>query len=583
MKRVIARAAAIVICTVIVICTLPIAITGCSERRDYVHVRTWNTEAAPDLYPEVTDESLSSSHLADRPSFGISFSGGGTRSATATLGALRALDTLGWIDQARYIAANSGGTWVTVPYTYLSGSFTDEEFLGEYLSPDEIRDETLKSEGSEQSMAAHIYRARLVDLNNPSRLLVPKDLDEAYANLVGKIFLEPYQLHDREKFFTLDKNSLARILEGNPKLRESDFYIVERPRPFLIVVGTLLARQRDAPVEERYLFEVTPLYAGTRQLSSVTVEGDRMRKRWIGGGYVEPFGYDSYTPEEPPKDGRWRVRLKGRKRAGDLPTNVRYRFTLSDAIGMSSAAPLVRLTDMKFPNILFPEFRHWSVARADGSSIVEAKELQHGDGGDIDNLAVLPLLARGVKNILVFVNTSKPFSPPEAAPCESTTTDTMVDDVVSLFKPTEKLPFNTVFANGEMELDNLCQAFRERRAAKAPLVHCQSYAVKENERQSVRPYRPNLCWVYLDRVESWIRAIPEADEGSLTGRLTAEDVKARGKFDSFPHYRTFAEHKAVIDLDRERVHALSNLTAWTVFESADYIASHFSGVTLQVD
>lgn len=42
--------------------------------------------------------------------------------------------------------------------------------------------------------------------------------------------------------------------------------------------------------------------------------------------------------------------------------------------------------------------------------------------------------------------------------------------------------------------------------------------------------------------------------------------------DTFPHYGTFAEQGLlVIDLDRERVRALSNLAAWTVFRSAEYI------------
>ena len=50
-----------------------------------------------------------------------------------------------------------------------------------------------------------------------------------------------------------------------------------------------------------------------------------------------------------------------------------------------------------------------------------------------------------------------------------------------------------------------------------------------------------------------------------------------GAFGNFPHYHTFAEQGvSLIDLNRERVIALSNLTAWTMLESADYIAENLA-------
>ena len=74
-----------------------------------VAVRTWITDTnsgAP--LPEMADAELAVPWLKDRASFGIAFSGGGIRSASAPLGQLRALHSLGWLDRARYISANSG-------------------------------------------------------------------------------------------------------------------------------------------------------------------------------------------------------------------------------------------------------------------------------------------------------------------------------------------------------------------------------------------------------------------------------------------------------------------------------------------
>ncbi|MCP4300045.1 MAG: hypothetical protein GY783_05640, partial [Gammaproteobacteria bacterium] len=81
--------------------------------------------------------------LEDRASFGIAFTGGGTRSASATLGELRALNDLGWLDRARYISSNSGGSWVTVPYTYLPQAIGDDRFLGEPIPPSQLSDANL--------------------------------------------------------------------------------------------------------------------------------------------------------------------------------------------------------------------------------------------------------------------------------------------------------------------------------------------------------------------------------------------------------------------------------------------------------
>ena len=128
-----------------------------------------------------------------------------------------------------------------------------------------------------------------------------------------------------------------------------------------------------------------------------------------------------------------------------------------------------------------------------------------------------------------------------------------------------------------MELDKLIGAFREKQDQGEPLVYCQTFRVRDNTRQSVESYDPNICWVYLERVADWINQITQP------ARLAEELRSGQGTFDNFPHYRTFGEQgPLLIDLDRERVHAMSNLTAWTVFEAAEYIAEHLSSADLDV-
>lgn len=82
-------------------------------------VKTWATPYAANAFPEVSDVDRKVGHLDKRDSFGIAFSGGGTRAASAALGQLRALTTLGWMKQVKYVSAVSGGSWTVVPYIYL--------------------------------------------------------------------------------------------------------------------------------------------------------------------------------------------------------------------------------------------------------------------------------------------------------------------------------------------------------------------------------------------------------------------------------------------------------------------------------
>lgn len=550
-------------------------------RFDSVNIRTWTTKENPHSFPELSDPSVAVPWLENRPSFGIAFSGGGTRSAAATLGQLRALKTLGWLDQARYITANSGGAWTSVPYIFLPTQFDEARFLGPYIPPTEISDEKLRAKDDEQSMEGAIFNAKVVDPEDPERLWSLLKGDEGYANFVGEVFLKRFGLQNKERFFSSHDAALRAILQGNPDLQVEDFYLTRENCPFLIVVGTLLT-----PSNEGFLIETTPLYIGVRNEFEVAADKkDDSERIVIGGGYLESFGYDSYEPEQSESTaGRWHVRLKGDWRRLDRATNKRYRFTLSDVIGMSSAAPHITLAKRRIPDTVFPEFRHWAIDRQRVSNDTrlrsKAKELKHGDGGDIDNLALLPLLARWVENILVFINTRQAFS--VNSNCDKVTTDILVDDLISLFRPTGKLKDNVVFADGEAQLARLCREFAQRKQAGEPLVYCQRYVIKANQRQGIEggDYAPLICWVYLDRTQQWIDKISDDHAGKHTAALKS----GRGDFMQFPHYKTFGEHAPqVIDLDRERVRALSNLAAWTVFERASYIAEKLVGASLSAD
>jgi hypothetical protein len=545
------------------------------ESIDRVTVRTWVVDTNnPAPLPEIGDAELAVPWLGDRASFGVAFSGGGTRSASATLGQLRALDDLGWLDKARYISSNSGGTWVTVPYTWLPEAIDEQTFLGDYIPPGDLTDANLHPPAMHpQSLGWAIHNANTFDeLHEIGRG------DEAYSDVVGSIFLEPFGLHDHTKFFTFHRSALDSVLTANPGLRARDFQVVERERPYLVVTGVMIGQQMSDDPEEYYPVDMTPLYTGIRGRFELDKDGETVV---VGGGYVESFGYDSYEPLRRARDGRYTVRLTGALLRGDKPYGDRYNFTLSDVMGASSAAPLITLSRYKIVNILFPEFRHWPVDRraieqSDDRVRRKADEFQHGDGADMDNVALTPLLVRKVENIIVFINTEDAFEKP-ASGCGAVTEEDVNDDIISFFHPTGVLIHNVVF-DDDTGLEAICNGFAQKQAAGEPLVHCQPYDVIANERHGISPYRPSICWVYLNRAQNWVDQL-ELSAGDLVNDLHA----GQGSFENFPHYLTFAEQGgSLIDLNRERVVALTNFAAWMVFESAEYMSGNLDGAELPV-
>ena len=293
-------------------------------------VRTWKSPSGGEGYPEMGDQEFA--YLKQR-SFSVAFSGGGTRSATATWGQLRGLHHLGWLDNARYISAISGGAWVAVPYTFLRSDLcgpdrpcpeknekeirrraqleakrqcapewpvgstpsADDRFLQPYRSPGELTDCDLGARYvSPLSLARDLSSAKLFRLYL-SRLSARGD--ETYSRAIGKRFLQsagqyncqgnecpPGISHPKHSYVAGHGEQVAAMLRRSPsngiRLRATDFVIPRKHRPFLIVGSTLLDAKTFVRGDWRlFPVEMTPLYVGTPQaLETAFRQADR---RWI--------------------------------------------------------------------------------------------------------------------------------------------------------------------------------------------------------------------------------------------------------------------------------------------------------------
>ena len=76
-----------------------------------------------------TSEGLDITKVSGRPrtlgKVGLALSGGGSRAASVSMGAVRALWHLGLMQHIRAISCVSGGSWFSVPFTFLPEGFDD--------------------------------------------------------------------------------------------------------------------------------------------------------------------------------------------------------------------------------------------------------------------------------------------------------------------------------------------------------------------------------------------------------------------------------------------------------------------------
>ncbi|MEH6475977.1 MAG: hypothetical protein V7727_09825 [Sneathiella sp.] len=526
--------------------------------------------------------------LDQNDTFGLAFTGGGTRAATMALGQLRALHELGWMKKVQYISAVSGGAWTVVPYSFLPGNntncsnnqddpkvnfnFDDKVFLERYIRPEKLTLEDAKNEPPNGSMAKAITNSWL-GIRTMGHLAT-NFTDKAYATAVGDTYLRPFNLSDKIGWFDNESRSFALRRESveNSNLPNWEFNFLRCGRPYPIIGATVITKGFRHKQENLHRLEITPDYMGVRVPYEIPGEQGK-----FGGYYMQPFAYDAHgrTLKEPLIDtsksikglSTWTVKTGGRTGA----------FSLSDVVGVSGAAPQDFLSKIGFGALGFPEYH---LSSSDTSLKTSKNDFYHGDGGHVENQGIIALIVRRVQNIVAFVNTASPINCREddCAPVENPVEDNKVlsNYVRGFFqKMTEKdgtlakYGKNHIIDNKDTKFAELVSALKEKKQNGQPLVHCDTYDIIDNEyigMYKMDGYKPNICWVYLDRSKNWMNALPNDETRDY----------AKSKWRNLPHFKTFLPgllKPAVVDLTHAEVNIGSNNSAWAVCESAkDIIA-----------
>ncbi len=515
--------------------------------------RVWSADRPGTLHPERSHPLVTPPALT-----GVCFSGGSTRAYAATLGHLRGLTETGLISRVGYISAVSGGAWAATPYTYYAGAAgSDAELLGPYQAPERLTVGALEAlESHALGYAATRNFGRALAAAQGARGGTP---DRVWSYAVGQMFLEPFGLTGRGHpgGFTLNDETAGEIYQRNPHLREATLRTTwsRSYRPYLLVHATLNwpADEPDAWPSQRVGFEYAPLGIGAAP--ALTLRWGTARVR-VGGGFVEPFAFGGGPPRH---DDPGAIVDVG------PPDRI---LTLDDMVGASSAFSAPDRDPRSYP-----QADCWPVSRGDPESSPTSRQV-FSDGGDLENYGLIALLRRGVRGVVVFINSLWPLtldydptSWPEDLDVETPSRRRLDPCLAPLFgAPSSRFPHNRVFS--EADYPGLVTGLQEAKRRGDTVMTVTTHTVQSNEWWALEGgHEVKVGWVYNDSVDRWSHRLPPAVQ-ALVREGQGDDPT--GPYARFPHYLTRGQNPgALIRLTAPQVNLLAQLSSWNVVTNRD--------------
>lgn len=472
-----------------------------------------------------------------KSNLGIAFSGGGSRSFSASMGYMRALEKLQVTDNVDYISSVSGGSWFSSLYLYVDKPIN--ELLGESIDINCINYKSLNevNKDSEYYIGDCLTSLPIID-----KMIEAKEggIDDSFLwNYgIGKLFLEKYGL-----FNSTFTNRSEMLQDCNPSMS-----IVRQIRkPFWICNMSLL--YPDSIKEGVTSVQSTSFYSGFQQIIN----------NQIGGVWIENPGFGCKNPTFK-NDDYYFVRSSYKQNTS--LTEKSNIFTLENAIGTSSAAYAYATdllsaittdsghTILENINKLNPVYNLWKPTSCECNEKSQTYQSEIGDGYVCDNTGILSLVSRGVKKIIAFDNNSF---------LDGTYANTGLPQLFGIFKSSE---YHTVIPNIDSTqiFPSIYWKEVEEQFNNHPYCHIK-LPVLENKQNGIEGgYEVEILVIILVPSIKFNSLIPK----NISDTFSRDD----GPFPLFPNYKTILANKGdIMGLTFEQVNLLSTFTEWTIMES----------------
>ncbi len=452
---------------------------------------------------------------------------------------------------------------------------------------------------------------------------------------VGEIILKPFDLYDAlydpnqpyiqpSRFFSLSGDHIKQdITHYNPSLGPSQFYTRRDDRPALFV-NTNIMQDVTSAKSPQIPVQATPIDTGVLgQSPDGTIQG---------GGSVESFGFTS-TLTGAGAAGTAAVTLDRRYSLCDIAgcssaffaaLLLKYIDGAVDEIVDEVEAYLVKkgwhkweaeivgfalkLALDHFLNVdssnLIPQYNYWTLDEV-GQPDPMNTTYGFSDGGNFDNTGILGMLARtDVNTIIAFVNSETPLSK------DASSGEVLVDAQLPLLFGCKGQPVSGVYESyGGMSPEeplSYVQVFSEVKGAFTELreglynascggpgkdadlgtftaAYTQNLTTVQNPVANIKENRSvTVIWVYNNRVNNWQNVIADSQiktdlakgqaNQNSDGTRNHSGTIALPPLANFPYYDTGLQ----IELGKDAVNMLAQLSAWNVLQLQAEIAKHLA-------
>jgi len=541
----------------------------------------------------------------------VCFSGGGSRSYIASAGYTQALRDLGLWSSVKYAAGISGGkrqlissaalnsirllcsqcvwplialtayavyanfictcvagNWFLNSLSYRDPKFDTDVYLGPILPPANNTFDNLKT------MPKHCMRAnagRHFTLDMITAMLEGNDPAEDWIQGVFDVYLKPAG-NSFHAPYALDAIEALKIIKNNPdaSLRLADFNLVTDPvnEPFPIVGITLIGPVELAPLhptKRTYtLIESTPVATGVSHemgITSTARNGSSMDIQT--GGFIDSMFFGtrhvsstSSTTVVEASEGRGLWSLEQSAAASSVAPEAFFSLTtnrLADVLGFKA------------------DYFQASATAADTAST----RVLLGDGGSVENVSLIPMLKRGVKKIVLFLNFEDPLaSKNDYDPFVRLPREVDIESLIPQYFGIPAIPASIVdwfdFFGEEFNKNKVFRTFhypflvrklQEAQATGNGAVATMKLRTVDNEWWGVKGgMEVEVTWVYLSKSETFVNMLPDdVKETVATGDNEPQNLPPDGPFKGFPHFGT-----AGADINGEQSNLLANYCGWVV-------------------